>query len=415
MTYFSLMKAEPRPLLFAMCNSFFSCFGQSHFLALFSLTILQQYHLSNTNFGTLYAGATFLSAFFLPVVGPWIDRVDVRKYCLLILFSLITGYYFLLSTSSLVVLFVSLFLLRMGGQGLCTHINGVCTARYFGNNRGKALSLTNTGFPVAEGIFTPIMAGLIVVYSPQFIIYILLTLLVLIYFPITFFITKNNSHFNKPLLSEEVPDQHTSRKNWTPHDVLRHKIFYLLISHSIFPAFSLSGFLIYQMSYAQSKNWPLNTVALAMSLFACGRLLSAFVTGPLVDRLGALRLFPFYQLPLALAFSLLWYFETPWIASAGLFLCGVTVGAAAPIKSSLWAELYGVAHLGAIKSLFATIIVIVTSVSPLFFGWMIDQNQHIFLLLLLTLISLITTALGALAVYLYKKESVSERILSLEK
>ena len=169
------------------------------------------------------------------------------------------------------------------------------------------------------------------------------------------------------------------------------------------------------MSYAQSKNWPLNTVALAMSLFACGRLLSAFVTGPLVDRLGALRLFPFYQLPLALAFSLLWYFETPWIASAGLFLCGVTVGAAAPIKSSLWAELYGVAHLGAIKSLFATIIVIVTSVSPLFFGWMIDQNQHIFLLLLLTLISLITTALGALAVYLYKKESVSERILSLEK
>jgi MFS family permease len=412
MTYLSLIKAEPRPLLFAMCNAFFSCFGQSHFLALFSLTILQQYHLTNTHFGTIYAGATLLSAVFLPIIGPWIDRVDVRKYCLLILVSLTLGYQFLLSTSSVVILFASLFLLRFAGQGLCTHVNGVCTARYFGNNRGKALSLTNIGFPVAEGLFTPMVAALVLIYSPQIAIYFLLSLLLAVYFPVTFFITRKNSHFNKPLLSEEVPDHHTSQKNWHPHQVLRHGVFYLLISHSLFPAFSLSGFLIYQMSYAQTKSWPLNTVALAMSLFAVGRLLSAFLTGPLVDRLGALRLFPFYQLPLALAFSLLWYFETSWIASIGLFLCGITVGAAAPIKSSMWAELYGVAHLGAIKSLFATIVVIVTSLSPLFFGWMIDRDQHIFLLLLLTLMSLITTALGTFAVYLYKKETATEQNLS---
>ncbi len=413
MTYFGLIKAEPRPLLFAMCNAFFSCFGQSHFLALFSLTILQQYNLTNTHFGSLYAGATLTSAVFLPFVGPWIDRVDARKYCLIILFSLALGYQLLLSTNSLVILFASIFLLRFAGQGLCMHVNGVCTARYFGNNRGKALSLTNIGFPMAEGIFTPLMAGLIVVYSPQSMTYVLLALLFFVYFPVTFFITKNNAHFNHPILANELPDQHTSQKNWTPREVLRHKIFYLLISHSLFPAFSLSGFLIYQMSYAQSKNWPLNTVALAMSLFACGRLLSAFVTGPLVDRLGALRLFPYYQLPLAVAFTLLWYFQTPWIASIGLFLCGLTVGAAAPIKSSMWAELYGVAHLGAIKSLFATIVVVVTSISPLFFGWMIDRDLHLFLLLLLTLISLITTSLGVFAIHLYRREQAFERNLSL--
>ncbi|MBY0384468.1 MFS transporter [bacterium] len=236
-------------------------------------------------------------------------------------------------------------------------------------------------------------------------IYFLILQIICVYFPVTFFLTQKMTSFNKPTQTYEEMDQHTCKKSWTPKQVLKHKVFYLLISHSVFPAFSLSGFLIYQISYAQTKGWPLNTVAFAMSLFAVGRLLSAFITGPLVDKLGALKLFPYYQLPLALSFFLFWYFESPYFAVAGLFLSGLTVGAAAPIKSSLWAELYGVAHLGAIKSLFATIIVVVTSISPLFFGWMFDHNHQLFLLLLLSLMSLITTSLGTLAVIIYKKQA----------
>lgn len=415
MNYSTLLKQEPKPLLFSMTNSFFSCYGQSHFLALFSLAIFQQYHLTNTAFGTLYATSTLLSAFVLPFVGPWIDKVDVRKYCLGIAVGLMMGLWLLFLTPNISILFFSLFLLRLCGQGLCTHVNGVSTARYFGKNRGKALSLTNIGFPVAEGLFTPLVAFLVSLWRPVDAIYFLMILLMSIYFPITFFLTAKNKHFNQPNNSLEEADGHTSPNNWTPRQVLKHKVFYLLISHSIFPAFSLSGFLIYQISYAQTKGWPLNIIAFSMSLFALGRLLSAFLTGPLVDKVGSIKLFPFYQMPLTLAFFLLWYFDQPLIASLGLFLCGLTVGAAAPIKSSMWAELYGVGHLGAIKSLFATIVVVVTSISPLFFGWMVDRELHIKLLLLLSLMSVITTALGSIAVLLYKKQQQQAFILSSEK
>lgn len=405
MNYSTLIQKEPRPLFFAMTNSFFSCYGQSHFLALFSLIIFKHYQLTNTQFGTLYAGATLLTAAIFPFVGPLVDTVDIRKYCVFISVAMAIGYGLLLSTPSIAVLFIAIFLLRLCGQGLCTHVNGVCTARYFGKNRGKALSLTNAGFPIAEGLFTPFIAFFINTWGTTTTLYFLISQIVLFYFPVTFFLTKNIHSFNKPTQSYEEVDEHTCKKSWTPREVLKHKVFYLLISHSVFPAFSLSGFLIYQMSYAQTKGWPLNTIAFAMSLFAVGRLLSAFLTGPLVDKLGALKLFPYYQLPLAAAFLLFWYFKSPSIAILGLFLSGLTVGAAAPIKSSLWAELYGVTHLGAIKSLFATIIVVVTSISPLFFGWMFDQNLQIFLLLLLSLMSLITTSLGTWAVIIYKKQA----------
>lgn len=407
MNYSVLIKKEPRPLLFAMTNSFFSCYGQSHFLALFSLIIFEQYKLTNTQFGTLYAAATLLTAFALPFIGPLVDTVDIRKYCLAISFAMALGFWLLLSTPIVAVLFIAIFLLRLCGQGLCTHVNGVSTARYFGKDRGKALSLTNTGFPIAEGLFTPLIAFFLSTWGATSTVYFLIALVAIFYFPLTFFLTKNITSFNKPNQAHEEIDQHTCKKSWTPREVLKHNVFYLLISHSVFPAFSLSGFLIYQISYAQTKGWPINTIAFAMSLFAVGRLLSAFITGPLVDKLGALKLFPYYQLPLAVAFFLFWYFESPYFAVLGLFLSGLTVGAAAPIKSALWAELYGVGHLGAIKSLFATIIVVVTSISPLFFGWMFDHNYQLILLVLLSVISLITTSLGTWAVVLYRKQSLA--------
>ncbi|MBY0384469.1 MFS transporter [bacterium] len=136
MNYSALIKTEPRPLLFATTNSFFSCYGQSHFLALFSLIIFEQYKLTNTQFGTLYAGATLLTAAVFPFIGPLVDSVDIRKYCLFIAITMGLGYWLLLSTPFIAVLFIALFLLRLCGQGLCTHVNGVCTARYFGKNRG---------------------------------------------------------------------------------------------------------------------------------------------------------------------------------------------------------------------------------------------------------------------------------------
>lgn len=342
------------------------------------------------------------SALALPFIGPLIDRVNARYFCVGIALLFIVGLIGLNYPRDLLLVFVSLFCLRLAGQGLCTHVNGVCTARYFGKDRGKALSLSNIGFPLAEGLITPVIAITLVSRGLHWNLLLLIAGVTFIYLPVIWFVTRQLPEYNLPTQPVDESDQHTSKKSWTPREVIRDPLFYFLITHSIFPAFSLTGFLVYQAQMADAKDWPLNAIALAMGLFALGRILASFLIGPVVDALGALKLFPFYQLPLSLGFLLLWAMNDSLAISMGLFLCGLTVGSAAPIKSSMWAELYGIAHLGAIKSLFGTIVVVVTAVSPLFFGIMIDAHREIPLLLGLSVASLVTASLGRAAIYRHR-------------
>ena len=51
---------------------------------------------------------------------------------------------------------------------------------------------------------------------------------------------------------------------------------------------------------------------------------------------------------------------------------GVTAGASSPVVGSLWAELYGVTHLGAIRALVTSLMVFATAASPFVFGVLLD-------------------------------------------
>ena len=113
-------------------------------------------------------------------------------------------------------------------------------------------------------------------------------------------------------------------------------------------------------------------MASGLIFFAIGRTLTTFITGPLVDKYNAKVLFPYYQIPLSLAFLWLALGKNTLTPSLSFALAGLAVGSGAPIKSAIWAELYGLRHLGAIKSALATIIVLSTAASPALFGWLLD-------------------------------------------
>jgi MFS family permease len=62
-------------------------------------------------------------------------------------------------------------------------------------------------------------------------------------------------------------------------------------------------------------------------------------------------------------------------------LIGVTEGLGGSVKTSLWAELYGVKTIGAIRSMMTTFMIVSTSVSPLLFGWLLDSGYGFELIL----------------------------------
>jgi MFS family permease len=98
------------------------------------------------------------------------------------------------------------------------------------------------------------------------------------------------------------------------------------------------------------------------------------VTGRLVDRIGALRLVPLHLLPLGFGLVVVAAFDAPLWASIYLLAMGVTTGLAFTSVVAMWAEMYGVRNIGAIKSLVSATTVFASALGPPFMGVLIDAG-----------------------------------------
>ncbi len=133
----------------------------------------------------------------------------------------------------------------------------------------------------------------------------------------------------------------------------------------------MTALLLYQLPLAAYRGWPAQTFALALVGFAVMRVATSLYAGPLVDRLGALRIFPFTLVPTCAGLAALWAGASPWAAFVYLGLTGASLGIAIPVGTALWAEIYGIQALGAIKGTVTMATVAATAAGPLLFGWLL--------------------------------------------
>jgi MFS family permease len=406
MGYFKLLLRNPRTIGFGFINGFFSGLGQTHFISLLSPLIIAQYALTNTQYGSLYSLVTLASGFIITFLGPLIDRYDVRYFSLFTGLGLIISQTLLFSQKSLLLVGLGLFGLRLFGQGLCSSLSSISLARYFVVDRGKALALSQLGFPLYEGVITPVAAIILTLISFESFSFILIFSVFFIYMPLCFYLTRQIPRFNNPHFDEQVltNDQGKIIKEWTRKDVLTDKTIYFIIIQALMPPFALTGLFFHQAQIANFKGWSLPLIASGLIFFAIGRVINTFATGPLVDKISASKLFPFYQIPLSIGFLILAFFNSPLTPAISFSLFGLSVGSGGPIKSSIWAELYGIKHLGAIKSLFATLMVFSTAVSPALFGYILDVNKSVNELLIgLFIINLLAGILAYIGIKKFNK------------
>ena len=92
-------------------------------------------------------------------------------------------------------------------------------------------------------------------------------------------------------------------------------------------------------------------------------------------------------------------FSGNWTVFVYMGMIGSTFGLASTIKSALWAELYGTEMIGTVQSLFSSIRVFSTAVSPFFVGWMLDQSISFNTILLIATISCVVSGLISVRVF----------------
>jgi predicted MFS family arabinose efflux permease len=138
--------------------------------------------------------------------------------------------------------------------------------------------------------------------------------------------------------------------------------------------FMMTGIFIHQNFIVTSKGWTLDWLATCFVVYGITHWLASLNSGLLVDRFKALRLLPFIGVPLLLALLLLAFVPGWWVALAMMVLLGIGAGAAPPITGALWAEVYGTASLGQIRSVNVTMSVLSTAIAPVLFGYVIDAG-----------------------------------------
>ncbi|MDX2412129.1 MAG: MFS transporter [Woeseiaceae bacterium] len=352
--------------------TYFSSFGQTYFISASVSEWQAAFGLSHGEFGRLYMFATLASALCLPIVGRLVDLVPPHRMIAVVAFilagaALLAGY-----ASSLPVLVIAVFLLRLFGQGMMTHIALTTTGRWFVAERGRAVSLVVLGHQGGEATIPLAFAALTIAYGYRAGWIAAAVALLVIGLPFAYWCYRRPRVPHGQLSTEKrtSPDV----RSWTREEVLRDPIFWVLLTGVLAPAFIGTTIFYHQNYLTELNNWPPQLFASSLLVMALTTVGFALLVGAAVDRFGATSVLPYFLLPLSAACFALAYSGPEFTLFIVMVLLGISYGISSTLFGSLWPEIYGLANLGAVRSVTVAAAVLATAAGPGLTGTLIDRG-----------------------------------------
>ena len=282
---------EWRFLLFGLSMAFWSSLGQTFFISLFSGQIRAALDLSHGDFGTYYAVATTASAISLIWLGKLADMMRLEKLAVFILSSLCVAAILFSQISSLWMLVGGLYLLRMFGQGMMTHVYTTAMARRYVVTRGRAISIAQLGHTLGESIGPASIVALQAVFDWRSLWIGLPLIAFLTLAPFLRLLTQRTRLQDGEGLdglgaNHPMPNiVFGGKKQWRRTEVLRDPAFWLgFIWLAAVPSFVLTGLLFHQIYLAEAKGVALSTWTASYVLYAVFAVIGSLTIGQLIDR-----------------------------------------------------------------------------------------------------------------------------------
>ena len=354
--------------------AFGSTFGQTYFISLFAGEIRADYGLSDGDWGLLYTLATLCSALLLLGRGSWADTVPLSRLAPLVALAFAGAAALMAVGWSIWTLGLAVFLLRFCGQGMFSHIKMTAMARWFVATRGRAMAITNLGYPMGE-VLMPlpflVLMGLIGWRASWGVVALLILFVVL---PLLVSLLAQDRAPRGMEASAGSPGR--DGRHWTRAEVLRHWSFWALVPMLLTPGFIGTVIFFHQVHVSEVKGWALTAMAPAYPAYAAATVSMAFAAGWACDRFGPARLLPVMVLPMALGIWLVGPADTPsgWIVALGIL--GMTQGMSGAVWGTLLPWVYGTKNLGSVRALATAIMVLSTAIGPGITGLFIDWGVN---------------------------------------
>ncbi|MEL7461074.1 MAG: MFS transporter, partial [Pseudomonadota bacterium] len=232
--------------------TFLSSFGQTFFISIFAGEIRTAFDLSHGGWGTAYSLGTFASAIVMIWVGVLTDRFRVRTLGLFALLLLAGAATTMALAPNLATLIIAVFLLRLGGQGLATHLAAVAMARWYVATRGRALSIAYLGVAAGEA-FLPMIVVAAMAGVDWRALWGVAAVIILGLIPVLMRLLRLER--TPAAIARETQNAGIGGRHWTRRDLLTNRLFWFVLPYLLGPPAFSTAFFFHQVHLAEFKGW----------------------------------------------------------------------------------------------------------------------------------------------------------------
>ena len=363
------IKENFRWLLGGFLLTLFSSFGQTIFVAASVSEWQQQFDLSHGEFGRLYMFSTLASAMCLPFVGRLVDVMPEYRMIEFIMPALAVAMLIAAFAPNVIVLAIAIFLLRLLGQGMMTHIALTATGRWFDAQRGRAVSLVVLGHQAGEATLPIIFVSMATSFGYQSGWVACTAALVVLALP---FARWAYLKPRQPIHDSSNENKKALTRNWTRREVLVDPIYWILLLGVLAPPFIGTVIFFHQDYLVKLREWDHRVFAGSLTVMAFTTIIFALIAGALIDRFRAISLLPFFLVPLGGACYVMSIDGPQIVLIIAMVLLGISYGMSSTLFGAIWPEIYGTLHLGAIRAKIVAVMVLSTAAGPGLTGTLID-------------------------------------------
>ena len=394
-------------VMIAGLGVFFSGPGQTYSVSIFIDYYIEDFGYSRSLVSGIYSGATLCAGFALFMMGRLIDHFGQRAMMvtvgILLAFALLWNAFLLGS----VMMFFGFFMIRLFGQGSMTLIPNTLVPQWFVKKRGRALSIMAIGGFASSALLPPLNTWLIESFGWRMTWGLWGGALLLVFVPLAYLFVRN-----KPEAIGEIPDgtpkpikgeanpttiADVNEKSWTLKEAMATRAFWFILFCVTVPALVNTAITFHIVSIMDLKGLGTGVAALVLTLMAVIGFPITFVSGYLVDRFSVHYILAITFFGHILTLVILFFTSSWWLAIGFGVFWGIVNGFERIVLSIVWPNYFGREHLGSIKGLAQTVMVIGSALGPLPFGIFYDWLGGYQEVILLTMLFPITATILALS------------------
>ena len=349
--------------------TFLSSFGQTYFISIFAGEIRGEFGLSHGEWGGIYSLGTSVSAIVMIWAGALTDVFRVRTIGPVILVGLAVACAAMAVNTWVWALPFVIFLLRLFGQGMSSHIAVVAMSRWFIATRGRALSIASLGTALGEAALPITFVALLGVVDWRMLWWVA-AVIALMGVPVLVRLLRLER--TPQSMAQTTSSTGLGGRHWTRGEVLRHPLFWFMVPALLGPSAFHTAFFFHQVYLAEIKGWAHVELVAFFPVYTGMAIVALIGSGWALDKFGAARLMPYYQLPLVVSFIVFSYATGPMGIFIGFLFMAITSGGNNTLANAFWAEFYGTANIGAIKAMIAAVMVLGSAIGPGITGLFID-------------------------------------------